>query len=366
MAVIIYRSSIKVISKIQLIVRGECCRRLVVWLVFLGLSSMAAYAQSGRQPAPPDPPGSVDTGDVVKVRSDEIMITISVRDSDGKRVEDLAPTDFMIFDNGKRQEIAGFNRERTPVNVLLLLDASGSVFSHMRFIREAAGKFVRELRAVDNICVMQFADDVELLQDWTSAANTAAVTKALNWRYHPGESTSFYDGIYLAAKDRMSKVTGRKLIILLTDGIDAPKVKHASRDDSVHALKLSEAALYVISLTAVLRNNVDKSTGTTKKAQVLRGHDPRQVAQIQQVINQAEDSLNAMADATGGRMYLPLKDDDLKDSLEAISEELRSQYIITYRPNPAVKTDEWREIKVLVRTGGYDVQAREGYRGRSD
>jgi VWFA-related protein len=308
----------------------------------------------------------VDDGDIIRIRSEEVMIPVTVRDREGKRVDGLNPAEFMIFDNGKRQEIAGFNRERTPVNVLFLLDASGSVFSHMRFIREAATKFARELRPVDSVCVMQFADEVELLQDWTPADNSAAIKRALNWRYKPGESTSFYDGVYLAAKDRMAGVSGRKLIILLTDGIDSPRKKHATREEAVNALRNSEAALYVISLTAVLRHQVDNMVGTTKKAQVLRGADPRDVDRVQQIINQSEDSLNQMAEVTGGRMFLPLEDDDLTVSLAAISEELRSQYIITYRPTPVPKADEWRQIKVLVGSGGYEVQARDGYHGRAD
>ncbi len=294
------------------------------------------------------------------------MIPVTVRDREGNRVDDLNPKEFMIFDNGKRQEIAGFNRERTPVNVLFLLDASGSVFSYMRFIREAATKFAAELRPVDKVCVMQFADSVELLQDWIPADNSSAIKRALNWRYKPGLTTSFYDGVYLAAKDRMRGVSGRKLIILLTDGIDSPQKRHSNREEAVNALRNSEAALYVISLTAILRHQVDDRVGTTKKAQVLRGADPRDVERIQQLINDSEDGLNQMAEVTGGRMFLPLEDDDLKVSLAAISEELRSQYIITYRPNPAPKAAEWRQIKVLVGSGGYEVQARDGYHGRAD
>lgn len=336
-------------------------------LVILGLliGSSAALAQSGRQPLP-DTQVNPDDSDIIRIRSEEVLLPVTVRDREGNRVDGLNPKEFMIFDNGKRQEIVGFNRERTPVNVLFLLDASGSVFPHMRFIREAATKFARELRPVDNVCVMQFADEVELLQDWTPAGDSTAINRALNWRYKPGESTSFYDGVYLAAKDRMAGISGRKLIILLTDGIDSPIKRHSSREDAVNALRNSEAALYVISLTAVLRHRVDARVGTTKKAQVLRGADPREVDRFQQLLNDSEDALNQMAEVTGGRMFLPLEDDNLKDSLAAISEELRSQYIITYRPTPAPKPAEWRQVKVLVGSGGYEVQARDGYHGRAD
>lgn len=329
--------------------------------------SFATQAQSGRPtPTPTDSSGSIDDGDTIKVRTDEVMIPVTVRNSEGKRVEGLTPADFMIFDNGKRQEIAGFNRERTPVQVILLLDASGSVFEHMKFIRESAVKFVAALRPEDSVSVMQFADDVQLLQDWTPAGNSSAISKALNMRYRPGLSTSFYDGVYLAAKEQMAKVSGRKIIILLTDGIDMPKVKHANREDAIKALRYSEAALYVISLTAILRNNYDSATGNTKTRQIIRGYDPRQVKQDQQTINDAEDSLSAMAAISGGYMFLPIKEEDLKESLQAISEELRSQYIITYRPTAAPRSGEWRDIRVLVGSGGLEVQARDGYRGRAD
>ncbi|HYO90337.1 MAG TPA: VWA domain-containing protein, partial [Pyrinomonadaceae bacterium] len=207
-----------------------CC-----WLL-----SLAVYGQSGRRAEPGvtvKPDSAADSTeakgveDVVRVRTEEVMVPVSVRSVDGKPVNGLTAERFLVYDNGVRQEIASFNRQRVPANIVLLLDASGSVFHQMRFIREAARQFVEGLLKEDRVCVMQFADRVELLQDWTSAEDPAELAKAIEWRYRPGQSTAFYDGLYLAAEEQLKKTEGRRIIILLTDGIDTAEKRRASQSD---------------------------------------------------------------------------------------------------------------------------------------
>ena len=332
-----------------------CC-----WLLVAGV-----YGQSGRRAgtegAASNSVGSAED-DVLRVRTDEVMVPISVRDLEGKPVSGLTAEQFLIYDGGVRQEIASFNRERVPANIVLLLDASGSVFHQMRFIREAARSLLEGLLKEDQVCVMQFADRVELLQDWTSAANGAALAKALDWRYRPGQSTAFYDGLYLAAEEQLKGVNGRRIIILLTDGIDSSEGKRASFEEAVNAVRRAEASVYVVSLTASLREAIEKRTGGTFK-RLLSGYDPREVKRVLALIYESELRLERLAAQTGGRMFLPRRDEDLLPAYRAIAEELRSQYIITYRPRPRVEAGQWRRLRVLVLPGGYEVAAREGYRG---
>lgn len=339
-------------------------------LLCLGLLAVAAYGQSGRR-AEPDVKGKADAAlpsaeadeDVLRVRTEEVMVPVSVRNLNGNPVNGLTAERFLIYDNGVRQEIASFNRERVPANIVLLLDASGSVFHQMRFIREAARQFIEGLLKEDRICVMQFADRVELLQDWTSAADPAELSKAIEWRYRPGQSTAFYDGLYLAAEEQLKKTVGRRIIILLTDGIDTSERKRASMDDALNAVRRSEASVYVVSLTASLREAVEKRTGGTFK-RLLRGYDPREVKRVLALIDEAESRLEKLAAQTGGRMFLPRSDEELLPAYKAIAEELRTQYIITYKPKPRVEAGQWRRVRVLVLPGGYEVASREGYRGR--
>src|SRR5206468_12018773 len=103
--------------------------------------------------------------EVLRVKTEEVLLPVSVRDASGLPVSGLGKDRFIVLDNGIRQEIVSFNRERVPANIVLLLDASSSVFSQMRFIRDAAKRFVQGLVEGDKVCVMQFSDRVELLQE---------------------------------------------------------------------------------------------------------------------------------------------------------------------------------------------------------
>ena len=319
-------------------------------------------AQSGRPASPPQDDES--NSELIHVRTDEVLVPVSIRDPSGALVSGLTPDRFIIFDNGVRQDITSFNRQRVPAIIVLLLDASGSVFSRMRFIRDAAKRFLQSLLPEDKVCVMQFADQVELLQDWTPGNDMKSLIKALEWRYHPGQSTVFYDGLYLAAQNQLSHMEGRRIVILLTDGIDTAERKRASFSDAVSAIRRAEATVYVVSLTESLRADLAKNEHGWL-GRVFGGYDPRQLARVKTLINEAENRLTTVATESGGRIFLPVKEEDLIPAYEAIAEELRLQYVITFTPKKRAAAGEYRRLKVLVIPGGFEVAAREGYVGRS-
>lgn len=335
---------------------------LCIASVFQFCTIATTHAQSGRR-ASSAAVGEVED-EIVNVLTEEVLVPVSVRDETGKSVAGLKPERFIIYDNNVRQELTSLNVRRAPANIVLLMDASGSVFSQMKFIREAAKNFARALPPGDKVSVMQFADRVELLQDWTPASETAALEKSLDWRYRPGQRTTFYDALYLAADEQLKKVEGRKLIILLTDGIDSTEVKRADFQDALAAVKRAEASVYVVSLTASLRADIEAKTGGKLKS-IFGGYDPRQVKQYIGIIDAAERQLEALATQTGGRIFLPLKEDGLLPAYKAIAEELRSQYIVTYTPRPRAAKGEWRRVRVLITNGNYEIGAREGYFGRT-
>ena len=336
------------------------------WLLALLLCwpvGWEARAQSGRRVLGEEPTESRGD-DVVRIKTEEILLPVSVRDVAGAPVGGLGQDKFVVFENGVRQEITSFNRQRVPANIVLLLDASSSVFSQMRFIRAAARRFIEGLLADDKVCVVQFADRVELLQDWTPATNLAALEKSLDWRYHPGMRTTFYDGLYLAAREQLSKVEGRRIIILLTDGLDTALKQRASFEDALNAVRRMDAGVYVVSLTASLREQLEKKAGSSKIRRMFSGYDSREIAHILAMIDESEKLLEGLAARTGGRVFYPLEDENLAPAYQAIAEELRTQYIITYRPQPRAQEGEYRRVRVLVLPGDYEVSAREGYTGR--
>jgi VWFA-related protein len=339
---------------------------LAMSLIFGGFADGELLGQSGRKTTEQ---GTVSTDpitqdDVLRVRTEEVLVPVSVRDETGAPVGGLDKDRFVVFDNGVRQQITSFNRSRVPANIVLLLDASSSVFSQMRFIREAAKLFIQGLVKEDKVCVVQFSDTVELLQDWTPAAELKRLEKSLDWRYHPGLRTTFYDGLYLAAHEKLSQVEGRRIVILLTDGLDTAERQKATFADALNAIRRTDASVYVVSLTGYLRAQLEDKAGKTKKSKMFSGYDPREVAYYLGLIESSEKLLEKLAVQTGGRIFLPLKDEDLLPAYRAIAEELRTQYIITYQPKPRALSGEYRRVRVLVLSGDYEVGTREGYTGR--
>lgn len=346
---------------------GYTVRLIASVLTLFSFGHFCVSGQSGRKVDETPAQSAQTTGqsdEVLRVKTEEVLLPVSVRDESGMPVSGLGQERFIVFDNGVRQEIASFNRHRVPANIVLLLDASSSVFSQMRFIRKAAKQFMEGLLGEDKICVMQFSDRVELLQDWTPATNLQQLEKSLDWRYHPGLRTTFYDGLYLAAQEQLSKVEGRRIVILLTDGLDTAERHRASFADALSAVRRAEASVYVVSLTANLRAQLEGKTGKTKLGRMFSGYDQREVARYLALLDDSERLLTNLATQTGGRIFLPVLDEDLNTAYQAIADELRTQYIITYQPKPRVTSGEYRRVRVLVIDGDFEVATREGYTGR--
>lgn len=337
---------------------------LLLWLP--GAVWLEAFGQSGRKAAETSTlkEQSGQDDEVLRVRTEEVLLPVSVRDESGAPVGGLDQGKFLIFENGVRQEILSFNRHRVQANIVLLLDASTSVFSQMRLIRKAAKRFIQGLLKEDKVSVVQFADKVELLQDWTPATELQQLEKSLDWRYHPGLRTTFYDGLYLAAQEQLSKVEGRRIIILLTDGLDTAEQQKASFADALNAVRRTDASVYVVSLTGYLRAQIEDKTGKSKVSRLFSGYDRREVDYYLSLLDKSEKQLEGLASQTGGRIFLPRTDEELLPAYNAIAEELRTQYIITYKPQPRASAGEFRRVRVLVLPGDYEVGAREGYTGR--
>lgn len=326
--------------------------RLSGLVLFLSLFLLASSvsAQSGRRPDRVE--GEDNT--LVKVKTSEVLLTVTVKNQYGKLATGLAERDFIVVENGQRQQITSFNIREVPINVVLLLDASGSVFSEMKEIRAAAVQFVEQLRPQDRVSVIQFAEKVELIQNWTS--NVSDLKHAINWRYRPGESTNLWDAVYLAAEEKLSQVEGRKAIVILTDCDDTQS--KVTREQAYWAAIRSGASIYVVSKAQALANSIRKNYGGFSGAVAgTRG-------QAQAVIDHlllAEQSMSALAEKTGGALFAPPSNKELTQAFLQIVEELKNQYLITYTPSLDTRDGAFRTIKVLLTRPGLVVNHKEGY-----
>jgi Ca-activated chloride channel family protein len=335
---------------------------LIVALIVSQLVT-GALAQSGRKlPSKGQPPPGDDT---IRLRAEEVLLNVTVIDPYGRQATDLLKNEFIVAEDGQRQDIASFVVSSVPVNVVMMLDASGSVAGEISSLREAARQFVSRLGPEDRVSVVEFHTDIELIQDWTSKADD--VYHALTWRFKPGRvmtkngsyapgSTSLYDALYSTADELFTKVEGRKAVILLTDGDDtSSKVTY---DQAVSAIIKSGASVYVVSKARFLINDIlSNYGGKMGKVFGTAGAANHFASRLER----AEKLMTDLAARTGGQLYSPLKDEELKSVYGQVARELKNQYIITYIPKNEERNGLLRRVKVYLTRSGYTARTRDSY-----
>src|ERR1035441_6290702 len=191
----------------------------------------ALFAQTLPQQAKP-----VDELPTIKVDVDVVNVLASVRDKKGTLVPNLEKQDFTILEDGKPQPIKYFTRETDlPLTIGLLIDVSGSQANLIQIERDAAAQFFTQvLRKKDEAFLLSFGEEAELLQDYTNspklliaAMRDLRVSSGVGG-FGPGpvptigqpRGTVLYDAVYLAANEKLKSEVGRKVIVVITDGVD--------------------------------------------------------------------------------------------------------------------------------------------------
>lgn len=343
-------------------VRKSIGSLLVVLLALIAAGD--APAQSGRK-LPSTTQQSKD--DTIRLRAEEVLLNITVTDSFNRQVTSLGRDEFIVSEDGQRQDISSFAISSVPVNVVMMLDASGSVAGEISSLRDAALSFVKQLGPEDKVSVLEFHSDVELLQDWT--ANADDIRHAISWRFKPGMvrtreghstygSTSLYDSLFLTAEEQLSKVSGRKAVIVLTDGDDSSS--KVTYDQALAAIIRSNAVVYVVSKARAFISRINSQVGG-KVGRVLSGGNARLADQYIARLERAERLMSDLAGRTGGQVFSPLKDSEMTDVYSKVALELKNQYLITYVPKNEERDGRLRKVKVFLTRGGYTVRTRDSY-----
>src|SRR5438309_4037629 len=196
----------------------------------------------------------------IKVDVDIVNVLASVRDKRGGLVSNLEKSDFTVLEDGKPQTIKYFTKETdVPLTIGLLVDVSGSQRNLIDIERNAASQFFSQvLRKKDMAFLISFGEESELLQDYTNS--TRLLTDGLSQLrpssgvggLHPGpvptmggpRGTVLYDAVYLAANDKLKSEVGRKVIVVITDGVD--QGSRLSINQAVEAAQKSDAVIYSI------------------------------------------------------------------------------------------------------------------------
>jgi VWFA-related protein len=276
-----------------------------------------------------------------------VNVFFTVKNNHGALVPNLAKDEFEILENGKPQTIKYFSAmSDLPLTLGLLVDTSGSMQRMLPEEKVVAGDFLRQaITGKDLAFVISFDISVDLLQDLTSDVRLlrSGLEKArINIGggssgipgagqgpvpVSPPKGTLLFDAVYLASDEILGKQVGRKVMVILTDGMDDGS--RLKLRDAIEAAQKADTICYVLLLS-----------------------DPQYGSNMR--------DMHELAEQTGGRLIAVTRPDKIGEAFTQIAYELRSQYSLGYSPEDARRDGSFRKIEVKSKNG-YRVQARKGY-----
>ena len=280
---------------------------------------------------------------VVKLHARLVNLNVSITDRRGKTVSKLSREDFLVSENGVQQTVVHFEPVNAPVNLVLLVDLSGSLGSKLKYLKRAAKKFIDSLKENDRIAVGVFTSRFNLVSGFTS--DRKLLKKRIEQLEHTDGDTALYDAAWTAF-DLLSEIqNARKALVVLTDGVDSSfrpdeqGSKHTFEELMMRAVE-EDATVYPIYF------DTEAETG---------GH------YSSEAFSTARKQLQALADDTGGTRFSASRTEDLDGVYQRVSAELHSLYSVSYAANDTRKDGRWRKINVKVNRDGVVAKTKRGY-----
>lgn len=340
-------------------------------LIFVFLLSLAggSYAQSGRTKATPTPtpkkltiegpsvislpieapkpavsPTATPNDDVIKVESALVPIPAAVLDERGRALGGLKLADFELKIDGRPAEIGDISRNETPVRLAMLFDNSSSVMIARDFEKDAAVRFFRRVvrPEKDLASLFSVADTTRREQAFTK--DVELLVRAIESFPPPQGATALLDGIIQSA-NYLRSAEGRRVMVIVSDGDDT--YSDSSLETVLKSLQLANVQVFMVD-TKEFENF--KRTG-------LRGGN----ANIRTLT--AERRMQEITHQTGGAVYSPIDEEEMRAAFDQISAELSQQYILSYYPeDDSGQKGAFREITLSIKgKPGYQVRTRKGY-----
>jgi Ca-activated chloride channel homolog len=259
-------------------------------------------------------------------------ITVTVRDADGHLVGDLPREAFQVFDDGERQEVTQFTRERVPVSLGVLLDISDSMFGRrIADARSAVDRFLFEqLDHEDEFFILAFNHRPHVLTQWTQ---TPMVVRDALDSLKPSGGTAVYDAVLEGMPLIAKRNRERGALLIVSDGEDTAST--AMLKDVRFALRRSQAFVYAIAIDP-----------------------PDDRRPINRRVNPT--TLREITDESGGRTEVVQNTADIAAASARIADELNHQYVLGYTPRHG-SDGQYHSIRVRVQGANYKVRARSGY-----
>jgi Ca-activated chloride channel family protein len=279
------------------------------------------------------PIGSVSTDAQIRVSTQTVPLYVTVTDSAKRLVPDLERDDFEVYDNGKLQTLTSFDNQVTPINVVVMLDTSGSMTLALDLVKAAAEEFLIRLLPEDKAKVGAFNDKLEVKpQSGLPFTNNRDQLIRYLGDLDFGYPTRLYDAVDYGINE-LKMVDGRKVVLVFTDGADT-----ASRLDSGDVTERSredEVMVYSVGM----------------ENEYMNGN--------QRVRTSPDRGLRRLSDETGGGFFMLKKKDELGPTFTRIAQELHSQYVMGFTPETL--DNKVHKLEVRVKRPGMTARARKSY-----
>jgi len=293
-----------------------------------------------------------------RVNAQFVKVPVTVLDENGRSILGLEREDFQLLDEGQERTIENFVLDKSPVHVVFLLDVSGSIEEELQEIKHAVLRFAQAFGKEDRLAVIAFADEIHLLQDWTNKPKD--LRKSLK-KLKRGYRTALYDALFMTANEKLSKVIGKKVIILLTDGLDNESA--ASYESVKDELISSNTVLYIVSRTRLIREKIQDSSRVKFLDSILKNVLDESKSFVDIYFEGKEAAMTYLAEVNGGRTLFPPSLPALGQAYIQIARELKTQYLLTFLP-PEHSETEFRHIEVLCRKEVGKIYQRQIYHAR--
>jgi len=306
--------------------------------LFALLAVSVCHAQSsGSVPKPPwvKSSGSVDDASDIKVDVKLVNIFVTVTDEHGSPVANLNKDNFRIFEDGHPQKISVFGKEsELPLSIVLDIDTSLSTRKDLPLELGSARRFAHTIiRPVDALSLYDFSEVVS--QDLPFTSDLRTIDHGID-RVHTGAATALYDAVFLGAQALETR-QGRKVLVVITDGGDT--ASQINYQGALRAAQQAEAIVYSI-IDVPIEASAGRDTG-------------------------GEHALIQLSEDTGGKYYYASSIQQLDQAFRAISDELRTQYLLAYYPAQRLAESDFRRLEVKLtgvpEASNYKARHRTGY-----
>lgn len=354
----------------------------------------------GQKTTPTPPQTTSDDDEVLRVETELVSVPAVVTDKSGKPVPKLNAKNFIVFEDGKPQEIENFATTEAPFEIALLLDTSGSTRSELSLIQKSAEAFIKALRPGDKVAIVAFKTEifnnqkeaaVDVLTNLTD--DRAALTDALG-RAKTSNGTPFYEALEtiidkIFPKPPTKEQRGRRAIVALTDGVDSTSA--IEFEDARARIADADLACYFVELNTedlvedrILGDCEDETAMRFSRTQMRRYYKmlkprPGQSKPVMEdfcdmgqfermsisrnLYKMARYEMEQLAKNTGGKTFPVAELREARAAFAQVAQEIGTQYSLGYYSTNQERNGAFRKIRVELRglPPGTQIKAREGY-----